>query len=48
MAYMKKVNNAATDSGAGGGWFKIFEDGMVCHPILSPRKIEADGPFVDL
>jgi cellulase len=27
MAYMKKVDNAATDSGVGGGWFKISEAG---------------------
>jgi hypothetical protein len=28
MAYLKKVSNAATDSGVGGGWFKIQEDGF--------------------
>ncbi|RYP37663.1 hypothetical protein DL767_002836 [Monosporascus sp. MG133] len=28
LAYLKKVNNAATDSGVGGGWFKIQEDGL--------------------
>jgi hypothetical protein len=28
MAYLKKVNNAASDSGVGGGWFKIQEDGF--------------------
>jgi cellulase len=28
LAYLKKVNNAATDSGVGGGWFKIQEDGF--------------------
>lgn len=27
MAYLKKVTNAATDSGVGGGWFKISEAG---------------------
>lgn len=27
MAYMKKVDNAASDSGVGGGWFKISEAG---------------------
>jgi cellulase len=27
MAYMKKVDNALTDSGVGGGWFKISEAG---------------------
>lgn len=26
MAYMKKVSDAKTDSGIGGGWFKISED----------------------
>jgi hypothetical protein len=26
MAYMKKVSDAKTDSGIGGGWFKIYED----------------------
>ncbi|KAL8403898.1 hypothetical protein RB594_008957 [Gaeumannomyces avenae] len=28
MAYLKKVNDATTDSGVGGGWFKIQEDGL--------------------
>lgn len=28
MAYLKKVNNATSDSGVGGGWFKIQEDGL--------------------
>ncbi|RYO88520.1 hypothetical protein DL766_007228 [Monosporascus sp. MC13-8B] len=28
LAYLKKVNNAATDSGVGDGWFKIQEDGL--------------------
>ena len=28
LAYLKKVNNAASDSGVGGGWFKIQEDGF--------------------
>jgi len=23
MAYMKKVSDAKTDSGVGGGWFKV-------------------------
>jgi cellulase len=27
LAYLKKVDNALTDSGIGGGWFKIQEDG---------------------
>ncbi|KAK0742237.1 glycoside hydrolase [Apiosordaria backusii] len=27
LAYLKKVNDATTDSGVGGGWFKIQEDG---------------------
>lgn len=27
-AYLKKVDNAATDSGVGDGWFKIQEDGL--------------------
>ncbi|KAK4118186.1 lytic polysaccharide monooxygenase [Parathielavia appendiculata] len=27
IAYLKKVNDATTDSGVGGGWFKIQEDG---------------------
>lgn len=27
LAYLKKVSNALTDSGIGGGWFKIQEDG---------------------
>jgi hypothetical protein len=28
LAYLKKVSNAATDSGIGDGWFKIQEDGF--------------------
>ncbi|KAM0283390.1 hypothetical protein ACHAQH_002513 [Verticillium albo-atrum] len=28
LAYLKKVSNAATDSGVGDGWFKIQEDGF--------------------
>ena len=28
MAYLKKVGNAASDSGVGGGWFKVQEDGF--------------------
>ncbi len=27
LAYLKKVTDATTDSGIGGGWFKIQEDG---------------------
>ncbi|KAK3954075.1 glycosyl hydrolase family 61-domain-containing protein [Pseudoneurospora amorphoporcata] len=27
LAYLKKVNNALTDTGIGNGWFKIQEDG---------------------
>jgi len=29
MAYLKKVGNAASDTGVGGGWFKISEAGLV-------------------
>ncbi len=28
LAYLKKVDDAATDSGVGAGWFKIQEDGL--------------------
>ncbi|KAK3685309.1 glycoside hydrolase family 61 protein [Podospora appendiculata] len=28
IAYLKKVSNAATDAGVGGGWFKIQQDGF--------------------
>jgi lytic cellulose monooxygenase (C4-dehydrogenating) len=28
MAYLKKVTDAKTDSGVGGGWFKISESGF--------------------
>jgi len=28
IAYLKKVNDATSDSGVGGGWFKIQEDGF--------------------
>lgn len=27
MAYLKKVDNALTDTGVGAGWFKITEAG---------------------
>ncbi|KAK4179367.1 family 61 putative glycoside hydrolase [Triangularia setosa] len=27
LAYLKKVSNALTDTGIGGGWFKVQEDG---------------------
>lgn len=28
MAYMKKVTDAKTDTGIGGGWFKISQAGL--------------------
>jgi cellulase len=28
MAYMKKVTDAKTDSGIGGGWFKVSHAGL--------------------
>lgn len=28
MAYLKKVTDATTDTGVGGGWFKISEAGL--------------------
>lgn len=43
MAYLKKVNNAATDSGAGGGWFKIFEDGWRSDGTWGVDRLIAAG-----
>lgn len=38
-AYLKKVSNAATDSGVGGGWFKIQEDGLGSDGIWGTEKV---------
>ncbi|KAF2797092.1 lytic polysaccharide monooxygenase [Melanomma pulvis-pyrius CBS 109.77] len=43
MAYLKKVSNAATDSGVGSGWFKIAEDGFDGSKWGVDRLIAAGG-----
>ncbi|ROT37052.1 glycoside hydrolase family 61 protein [Sodiomyces alkalinus F11] len=39
MAYLKKVNNAATDSGVGDGWFKIQQDGLGSDGIWGTERV---------
>jgi len=39
MAYLKKVNDATTDSGVGGGWFKIQEDGLGSDGIWGTERV---------
>jgi cellulase len=43
IAYLKKVNNATTDSGVGGGWFKIQEDGFDGTKWGTERVIQGQG-----
>ncbi|KAF2000286.1 lytic polysaccharide monooxygenase [Amniculicola lignicola CBS 123094] len=43
MAYMKKVSDATKDSGVGGGWFKIQEDGLSGTTWGVDRLISAQG-----
>jgi Glycosyl hydrolase family 61. len=43
MAYLKKVNNATTDSGVGDGWFKIQEDGFDGTTWGTERVINGQG-----
>ena len=38
-AYLKKVNNATTDSGIGGGWFKIQQDGLGSDGVWGTERI---------
>ncbi|KAH7413051.1 putative endo-beta-1,4-glucanase D [Cadophora sp. MPI-SDFR-AT-0126] len=48
MAYMKKVTDAKTDSGIGGGWFKISQAGLNTgriQDITIPTCIE-DGQYL--
>jgi cellulase len=43
MAYLKKVNDATTDPGTGGGWFKIQEDGFDGSKWGTERVINGQG-----
>ncbi|KAF2476769.1 uncharacterized protein BDR25DRAFT_211040 [Lindgomyces ingoldianus] len=43
MAYMKKVSDATKDSGVGGGWFKIQQDGFDGTKWGVERLISASG-----
>ena len=38
-AYLKKVDNAATASGAGDGWFKIQQDGLDSSGVWGTERI---------
>ncbi|KAL2023723.1 hypothetical protein VTK56DRAFT_1437 [Thermocarpiscus australiensis] len=42
LAYLKKVDNALTDTGIGGGWFKIQEDGY-SNGQWATSKVIANG-----
>lgn len=43
LAYLKKVDNAATDSGIGGGWFKIQEEGYSNGQWATNKVIDNAG-----
>lgn len=43
MAYLKKVDNAVTDSGVGDGWFKIQEDGLSGGVWGTEKIINGEG-----
>jgi hypothetical protein len=38
-AYLKKVGNAATDSGVGDGWFKIQQDGLGADGVWGTERV---------
>ncbi|KAK3351065.1 glycosyl hydrolase family 61-domain-containing protein [Neurospora tetraspora] len=39
IAYLKKVDNAATDSGVGNGWFKVQQDGMDSSGVWGTERV---------
>ncbi|KAL7274969.1 hypothetical protein RUND412_002100 [Rhizina undulata] len=41
--YMKRVNNATTDTGSGSGWFKIWTDGYQDGAFCTDRLIANGG-----
>ena len=43
LAYLKKVGDAKSDSGVGGGWFKIQEDGFDGTTWGTERVINGQG-----
>ncbi|KAK0751907.1 glycosyl hydrolase family 61-domain-containing protein [Schizothecium vesticola] len=43
LAYLKKVNDATSDSGIGGGWFKIQEDGFTNGVWGTEKVINGKG-----
>jgi lytic cellulose monooxygenase (C4-dehydrogenating) len=43
MAYLKKVSDATSDSGIGGGWYKIQEDGLSNGVWGTERVINGQG-----
>lgn len=42
LAYMKKVDNALTDSGVGGGWFKVEQDGF-SNGVWGTERLISNG-----
>lgn len=42
LAYLKKVGDATSDSGVGGGWFKIQEDGY-SNGVWATSKVTQNG-----
>lgn len=43
LAYLKKVSNALTDTGVGGGWFKIQEEGYTNGKWATNKVIDNAG-----
>ncbi|KAK0611535.1 glycosyl hydrolase family 61-domain-containing protein [Immersiella caudata] len=43
LAYLKKVDNALTDTGIGGGWFKIQEEGYANGKWATNKVIDDAG-----
>ena len=39
LAYLKKVGSATSDSGVGGGWFKIQQDGLGSDGIWGTERV---------
>jgi len=49
LAYLKKVDNALTDTGIGGGWFKIQEDGYANGKWATNKVIDNAGQhYIDI
>ena len=48
MAYMKKVDDAVSDTGIGDGWFKISEDGLDASGEWAVTKLIANQGLQDI